>query len=205
MNIPDTHEYVESLIRSTVMRFALPVLFLAGTLFFVSSVVGIYRASAMLRIATQPSEIDDFVTSSVTTPAAVNRQSAEGAVFLSELPEVAPTDSQFRFAAKIAQEQDVRIVQMQSEPLKSNSSSLGQTRLTVQVRGDYRGIKNLWIAVLAKYSGLTLERLVLTHRAEAPVPTPQPAAASALGPADRGDDQATIEMIQYTRPLAVTR
>ena len=127
--------------------------------------------------------------------------------FVSELPTTPPTDQQIRFAAKLAHEQGVTVVQMQPEPLKSEPATLGQGRLTMQLRGDYRDIKNVWIAMLSKYPGLTLQRLTIRHHADGPAsPTPPaPVAAAALPPADRDDDEATIEMIQYTQPPATAR
>lgn len=94
---------------------------------------------------------------------------------------------------------------MQSEVLKTDSKALGQSRITLQLRGDYRDIKSVWIALLAKYPGLTLQRLTLRHHTEMQsVPSPQ-AAAVTLPSADRADDEATIEMIQYTQPPAIAR
>ncbi len=201
----DAHAYAESLKHSRAVHVTLAAMYIVGALCLTNSVIAVYRASATLRTTSE--QLSTRASSSATPPipAVVNPYSLADQVFISELPAVAPTDSQFRFAAKIAHEQDVSIAQMQSESLKSDPSTLGQTRLTLQVRGDYRAIKNLWIALLAKYPGLTLERLALRHHAESPVPTPQQSIASVLLPTDRGDDEANIDLVQYTRPEALAR
>ncbi len=125
--------------------------------------------------------------------------------FVSELPAESPNDAQIRYAAKLAHELHVVIVQMQAEPLKADPKTLGQTRLTLQLRGDYRDIKNVWIALIEKYPGLVLERMTIRHHDAMPAAPSLPAVpaapvAMALSPTDAVNDEATLEMIQYTRP-----
>ncbi len=201
----DAHAYAASLKHSRGVHFALPIACLAGALCLAGSSIAVYRTSTLLRIANQPPLTRASSSGTPTVAAKVNSQSSARDVFVTELPAAALTDPQFRFAAKIAREQEVSIAQMQSESLKSDPNTLGQTRLTLQVRGDYRAIKNLWIALLAKYPGLTLERLTLRHHAESTVPAPQQSAAPASPSADRGEDEADIALIQYTQPAALSR
>jgi len=105
--------------------------------------------------------------------------------FTSELPAVAPTDQQMRFAARLAEEQHVVLGQMQYEAMHMEGAGLGRTRVLLQLRGDYRDVKSLVIALLHKYPGLTLERLTLRH---------------AGGPGTERPDEANVELVQYLRP-----
>jgi hypothetical protein len=112
--------------------------------------------------------------------------------FVQELPTVAPTDAQIRFVAKLARESQVELLRMQSEPVHVDPQHLGQVRVTLQLRGDYRDEKALLGALLAKFPGLTLERLAIRHRGE----------AAGAKPGDtRSDDEVTLELTQYTRPV----
>jgi len=192
----------EALNNSRAGRGLARILFFAGTLCLASSVVAVYRAAASLEEAGQASAIHSY---SLARPVILQKANAVGDAFVADLPPAAPIDSQFRFAAKIAHEQDVSIVQMQSEPLKSDPATLGETRLTLQARGDYRAIKNLWIALLEKYPGLTSERFTVRHHAESSPSIPPQSAPLVQSAADRGDDEAAIELIQYTRLAVLTR
>lgn len=58
-----------------------------------------------------------------------------------ELPAIAPTDAQIRFAAKLARESQVNLQRMQSEPLPLAPRHLGQVRVALQLGGDYRSGK----------------------------------------------------------------
>jgi len=101
--------------------------------------------------------------------------------FTAELPAVAPTDEQLRFAARLAEEQHVTLSQMQYEVLHADPGNLGRTRVVLQMRGDYRDMKSLLAALLQKFPGLTLERLTVRHAT--------------------GADEASVELIQHLRPL----
>jgi hypothetical protein len=201
----DAHAYAASLKRSRGMQFVLPIVCFAGALCLVSSAVAVYRASAMLHVAAQTPLARAASLATATPEQVVNRKPSASNLFVFELPAAAPIDSQFRFAGRITREQEVTIAQMQSESLKSDPTRLGQTRLTLQVRGDYRALKNLWIGLLAKYPGLTSERFTVRHHVETSPPIPQPSNSPVQPTADRVDDDATIELIQYTRPRALAQ
>lgn len=124
-----------------------------------------------------------------TPPTLAAASPPETSDFMRDLPAAAPSDLQLRFAAKLAQEVHVTIQQMQAEPLKTEPGHLGQTRLLLQLRGDYRDVKSMAIAMLEKYPGLTLEHMTIRDRT----------ATLAPARADRGDDEASLEMIQYVR------
>jgi hypothetical protein len=117
-----------------------------------------------------------------------SRSSASAPDFVAELGVDVSSDTEFRFASRLAAEQRVELFQMQSESLQSAPRQLRQTRLTMQLRGDYGDIKTLLAGMLEKFKGLTLQRLTIRHRD---------------GGIDQGHDDAVVELIQYTRP-AVT-
>lgn len=193
----------ESMLNPRLLRFASHIAFVVGLIFLVSSALAVYRTSRALQLAVDSAKIQAASVIAPTLP----RPSQTERDFVSELPITSPADLQIRFVAKLASEQNLDVVQMQSEPLKSEFGSLGQSRITLQLRGDYRGIKNVWIALLSKYPGLTLQRLTVRHHADAATAAaPSPAATtSPLPPADGADDEASIEMIQYTQPPALHR
>ncbi len=122
------------------------------------------------------------------------RPSLEGTPdFTQDLPATAPTDTQIRFTAKLARELRIDLQRMQSEPSNVDARHLGRTRITLQLRGDYRDEKALLAGLLAKFPGLTLEHLSVRHRGDMAVP------GAGQGEA-RPDDEATLELVQYTRP-----
>ena len=190
----------ESMLNPRLLRFALPIVFVVGIIFLVSSALAVYRTSREL----QPADVSANVQAPSVIAPTLPRPSQTERDFVSELPITPPADLQIRFAAKLASEQNLTVVQMQSEPLKSEFGSLGQSRITLQLRGDYRGIKNVWIALLSKYPGLTLQRLTVRHHADAAA-APSPAATTSPLPSADGDDEASIEMVQYTQPPALQR
>ncbi len=193
--------------QSLLARSALIALLLAGVFGLAVSTHSVVQSSAVLNsnkqaLAAQGSPV---AMRAIGSSARLDPSREGAADFVAELPPVAPNDLQIRYATKLAHEQGVSVVQMQTESLKADPRALGQSRITLQLRGDYRDIKNVWIALLAKYPGLVLERLTLRHHADGP---PAPATlptATALRPVDRADDEATIEMIQYTQPSEGTR
>ena len=194
-------------LQSRLARYALITLLLLGICCAAMSAHKLARLIAVMRTAKQAvtMQVASLVTSLDGSALYVDQSQGNDSGFVSELPVVSPGDLQIRYAAKLAHEQGASVLQMQSAALKTDPKGLGQSRITLQLRGDYRDIKNVWIALLAKYPGLTLQRLTLRHHTELKsVPSPQ-AAAVALPAADRADDEATIEMIQYTQPLALTR
>ena len=109
--------------------------------------------------------------------------------FVYTLPSTAEPDTTIRFTSKLAQDQDVRISQIQSEFVATDPKKLGQTKFTLQLRGDYPNIKNVVIGLLAKFPGLTLQRLTVHHRDNA-----------AGTPPDKSNDEASIELLQFTQP-----
>ena len=111
--------------------------------------------------------------------------------FISTLPRFTDPDTTIRFTSRLAQDQDVRVSQMQSEFVATDAKKLGQAKFTLQLRGDYRSIKNVLIGLLAKFPGLTLQRLTVHHRDAAPG-----------SPTDKSSDEATLELLQFTRPAA---
>ena len=98
-----------------------------------------------------------------------------------------------RFASRLALDQDVRIAQMQSEPIRTDDKKLGQAKFTLQLVGNYANIKNVVIGLLAKFPGMTLQHLTIRRRD-----------ASSGNPADKGSDEATLELIQYVRPATMS-
>ncbi len=197
----DTQAYVESLKHPPLLRLVLSTVFAAGAIALTIAGVAVYGSSEALHLATASTPVR---ADPAFAPTTARPFSVEGD-FVSELPVTPPTDLQIRFAAKLAREQDVTVVQMQSEPLKSGTSALGQSRITLQLRGDYRDIKNVLIAMLSKYPGLTLQRLTIRHHADTVVAPPPGGTAAPLPPADRADDEASIELIQYSQALATIR
>ena len=111
--------------------------------------------------------------------------------FVSTLPNSADPDATIRFTSRLAQDQDVRVSQMQSEFVATDAKKLGQTKFTLQLRGDYRNVKNVMIGLLAKFPGLTLQRLTVHHRD-----------TTSGSPTDKGSDEATLELLQFARPAA---
>lgn len=110
------------------------------------------------------------------------------------LPPDQDSDALTRYLSKIAHEEGLALLQMQSENLKTDPRHLAQRRSTLEVRGDYLSTKRMLIAMLAKFPGLTLEHWAIRHR---------PSGAATNAPADaanRPDDESTIELIQYSRP-----
>lgn len=184
---------------------ALGALVLAGVVGVGASTHGVIQLSTMLRNDKQSEEVHGSRSvSHAPAPSAPTDPSPEReGDFVSELPVVAPSDLQFRYTANLAHEQRVSILQMQSELLKSDPKALGQTRITLQLRGDYRDVKNVWIALLAKFPGLTLQRLTVRHHGDAVQTSVPTGAGGALPPIDRDLDEATLELIQYTQPRAV--
>jgi hypothetical protein len=193
--------------RYLVAWLALAALLLAGVVCLAGSARSVIQLSTALRNSKQSAAMQGSSVARRALVSATQFESSQEGVsgFVAELPLVAPSDPQIRYAAKLAHEQRVSIVQMQTEFLKADPKALGQSRITLQLRGDYRDIKNVWIALLAKYPGLVLERLNLRHHTDGlPAPAPLPT-ATALQSVDRADDEATIEMIQYTRPSETAR
>ena len=113
--------------------------------------------------------------------------------FVSVLPSLVDPDATIRFTSRLAQDQDVRISQMQSEPIAIDAKKLGQAKFTLELRGDYPHIKDVVIGLLAKFPGLTLQRLTIRHRD-----------AASGNPADKGSDEANLELIQFLRPTATS-
>lgn len=113
--------------------------------------------------------------------------------FVSALPRVVDSDATFRFATRLAQDQGVSISQMQSDFTATEANKLGQAKITLQMRGDYVRIKNVMIDLLAKFPGLTLQHLTIHHRDAAPGKS-----------ADTSSDEASLELIQYLRPAAIS-
>ncbi len=111
----------------------------------------------------------------------------------SALPTRIDPDGLTRLASKLAHEQGLSLLQMQSETLKVDTNHLTQRRSTLELRGDYASTKKLLIALLAKFPGLTLEHLTIRHHA----------GGAASDPASRSDDETRIELIQYARPSQV--
>ena len=105
------------------------------------------------------------------------------------LPVTAPTDAEFRFASKLAREHGVRIVRMQAESLSGDSQRLAKIRLSIQLRGDYQDIKAVWTSMLEQFPGLALQRLAVKQRG-----------AADAAEVDRGNEEATLDLVQYTRP-----
>ena len=113
--------------------------------------------------------------------------------FVSSLPTTIDPDATVRFTSRLAQDQSVRISQIQSQPIATDAKHLGQAKFTLQLRGDYPNIKNVLIGLLAKFPGLTLQHLTLHHRD-----------AASGNSADKGSDEATLELIQFIRPAALS-
>ncbi len=185
-------------------RVTLASLLLGGVVLLAEStrsVVGLSQELASVKQdAAKPSA--SGASAALVSPAQPTPLAEDARDFVSELPAESPNDAQIRYAAKLAHESHVVIVQMQAEPLKADPKTLGQSRLTLQLRGDYRDIKNVWIALIEKYPGLVLERMTIRHHDAMSSVTAVPAAAEAMAlpPAEAADDEATLEMIQYTRP-----
>lgn len=148
-----------------------------------------------LASSARANEDGDSISSRFNAAHSVRAEPSLGtsANFVSVLPALVNPDATIRFTSRIAQDQDVRISQMQSQSIATDAKKLGQAKFTLQLRGDYPHIKNVVIGLLAKFPGLTLQRLTLHHRD-----------AAAGNPADKGNDEATLELIQFLRPAAMS-
>ena len=113
--------------------------------------------------------------------------------FVATLPPTPNLDAIIRFTSRLARDQGVRVSQVQSETTASGASQLSQAKCTLQLRGDYRGIKNVTIGLLAKFPGLILQRLVIHHRD-----------ATSGSTADQSADEASLEFVQFLRPAATS-
>lgn len=103
-------------------------------------------------------------------------------------------DELARLSAKIANEQGIDVVQLLADAPASRPTHLNQSRIRLQVRGDYAATKVLLISLLSNFPGLTLEHLSMRH---------DPAAGAAGSPTKGSQgvgEQATIELIQYSVP-----
>ena len=138
-------------------------------------------------------------SASISLPAADAAQSREASAvpeptdFVSTLPSNSDPDAIIRFISRLALDQGVRVSQVQGETTAPGARKLGQTKCALQLRGDYRNIKNVTIGLLAKFPGLTLQRLVIHHRD-----------ATSGGAADQGADEASLELVQFLRPAATS-
>ncbi len=150
-----------------------------------------WRLSAVVRADEDVSSTSNRSNAARSVRAEPNPSAS--ANFVSALPTVVDPDAAIRFTSRISQDQDVRISQMQSQSIATDAKKLGQAKFTLQLRGDYPNIKNVVIGLLAKFPGLTLQRLTIHHRDAAPG-----------NPADKGSDEATLELIQFLRPVAMS-
>jgi hypothetical protein len=173
--------------RATLLARAAFVLAFVGSATWLAT--SLHEAEIAWRALRRPAAPAQVVRSPAS--AASTEPAAGDADFVQELPVVAPTDAQIRFAAKLARESELDLQRMQAEPLHVDPGHLGQVRVTLQLRGDYRDEKALLGALLAKFPGLTLERLAVRHRGDGP--------GARAGDA-RSDDEATFELTQYLRP-----
>lgn len=105
-----------------------------------------------------------------------------------------PFDELARFSARIAHEQEINLVQLQSEAISKSSAQPSQVRIRFQVRGDYADTKAFLISLLGNFPGLTLEHFTIHHGLAA---TPS---SSATPASLKADDESTIELIQYSAP-----
>jgi len=105
---------------------------------------------------------------------------------------VRPFDELARVTAKLAREQQLEVVQLQSEQIEVASRGLSHTRITLALRGDYVPSKSLIIALLSAFPGLTLEHLSVRHQ----VAGDPSLATSAL--TDAFHDLTIVTFIQYS-------
>ena len=110
-----------------------------------------------------------------------------------ELAMTSDSDALTRWAAKIAHKQGVTLVQIHTEPAKPDGKHLGQAQVSLQIRGTYPSLKIVLISLLNKFPGLVLEHLTVRH------PSANGVKAVATATSDGIDDEATIELIQYSK------
>jgi hypothetical protein len=110
-----------------------------------------------------------------------------------------PFDEFARFSARVAHEQRIDLVQLQSEPVATVPARLGQMRVKLRMRGEYAGTKAFLTSLLTNFPGLTLEHLTIRH--DSAVGRGGEAAPTATW----GDDESAIELIQYSAPIQVGR
>ena len=108
--------------------------------------------------------------------------------------EARPFNELARFSARIAHEQGVDLVQLQSEAINTAPTHLSQVRIRLQVQGDYAGTKSFLISLLSNFPGLALEHLTIRHGSQAGSP------GSSMQGSLRANDESTIELIQYSLP-----
>lgn len=169
--------------------------------FSTMSLCGLVAAGALARGDWLLSDLRhaDDQSASISLPAADASKSrvapavAEPDDFVSTLPSDPDPDAIIRFTSRLALDQGVHVSQVQSETTTPGARKLGKARYTLQLGGDYRNIKNVTIGLLAKFPGLTLQRLVIHHRD-----------ATSGGPADQGSDEASLELVQFLRPAATS-
>ena len=171
--------------------YAVSVLSLCAVVALTALALQDWRLAALKHAGSEPASISlplaDATQSRVASP------SAEYADFTSTLPFQADPDTTLRFTSRLALDQEVRVLQMQSEAIALGANRLRQTKYTLQLRGKYRNIKNVAIGLLAKFPGLTLQRLVVHHRD-----------AISGGPIDQWPDEASLELVQLLRPAATS-
>jgi hypothetical protein len=174
--------------RTIATRFVLGSLVVAGVALVV--LAGWHGRAAYVERSRIRASAD--ISSHAASSSDEDHRQAVASDFSDSLPADSASDQQFRFAARLAESSRVTIAQMQSESANGGDSRhFPRRRLTMQLRGDYRDIKAVCWGVLDKFPGLVLQRMAIRHH-EAP---------GATAPAgDRGDDEATIELIQYLRP-----
>jgi hypothetical protein len=101
-------------------------------------------------------------------------------------------DAVMRYAIRAAKNQQVAVSQLRGEPVRTEYRRLGQVKFSLQLRGDYVGIKNVLADVLGAFPGMTLQHLSIRHGT----------ASAAGGPID-GGDEASLELLQFLRPATL--
>jgi hypothetical protein len=143
-----------------------------------------------LRAAADPSHATQISVALSSRGKAISHEGPEGTTIAAR-----PFDELARFSARIAHEQRIDVVQLQSERVNTAPAHLRQERIRLRVRGDYAGTKAFLISLLTNFPGLALEHLTIRHTA-----TVSGAGPSTPAP-QGGDDDSTIELIQYSMPV----
>jgi hypothetical protein len=107
-------------------------------------------------------------------------------------------DALARAASRLAREQQITVVRLQSESIAGQAGHLRQSRIRLDVLGNYVATKALLIELLSKFPGLTLEHFAIRHASG-------PSGVDAgVGARPSIEDRASIELIQYSVPEAPT-
>jgi hypothetical protein len=183
--------------RNDVQRFALIWISFTATLVGVAWLAVISAIFCMAEMRSLPVPVGKlFNQTLVTRSFAVSPPLQEQT--LGPNISVRPFDELARIGAKLAREQRIQLLQLQSDPVNTPPGHLVKSRIRLLVRGDYVDTKTFLISLLGNFHGLALDRLTIRH-------VPMAGGTGSGMPGTQGSaDESTIELIQYGAPVRVS-